>query len=85
MDYDRLSTLTANYVSSDIEFLVNEASRSALKEKSRITMQILEDVIKNTKPSVPLLELQKYEIIRAKMNGEKIEPKNERPRIGFKP
>lgn len=84
MDYDRLSSLTENYVSSDIEFLVNEASRSALKEKSRITMRILEDVIKNTKPSVPLLELQKYEIIRAKMNGEKIEPKNEKPRIGFK-
>lgn len=85
MDYDRLSTLTANYVSSDIEFLVNEASRLALKEKSRITMQILENIIKNTKPSVPLQELQKYETVRAKMNSEQTEQKNERPRIGFKP
>ncbi len=85
MDYDRLSTLTANYVSSDIEFLVNEASRVALKEKSRITMQILENIIKNTKPSVPLHELQKYETVRAKMNSEEKEQKNERPRIGFKP
>ena len=85
MDYDRLSTLTANYVSSDIEFLVNEASRLALKEKSRITMQILENIIKNTKPSVPLHELQKYETVRAKMNSEETEQKNERPRIGFKP
>jgi transitional endoplasmic reticulum ATPase len=85
MDYDRLSTLTANYVSSDIEFLVNEASRLALKEKSRITMQILENIIKNTKPSVPLHELQKYETVRAKMNSEQTEQKNERPRIGFKP
>ncbi len=85
MDYDRLSTLTANYVSSDIEFLVNEASRLALKEKSRITMKILENIIKNTKPSVPLHELQKYEIVRAKMNSEETEQKNERPRIGFKP
>jgi transitional endoplasmic reticulum ATPase len=85
MDYDRLSTLTANYVSSDIEFLVNEASRLALKDKSRITMQILENIIKNTKPSVPLHELQKYETVRAKMNSEQTEQKNERPRIGFKP
>ena len=84
MDYDKLSTLTANYVSSDIEFLVNEASRLALKEKSRITMQILENIIKNTKPSVPLHELQKYETVRAKMNSEQTEQKNERPRIGFK-
>lgn len=85
MDYDKLSTLTANYVSSDIEFLVNEASRLALKEKSRITMQILEKIIKNTKPSVPLHELQKYETVRAKMNSEQTEQRNERPRIGFKP
>jgi transitional endoplasmic reticulum ATPase len=83
MDYDKLSTLTANYVSSDIEFLVNEASRLALKEKSRITMHILENKIKNTKPSVPLHELQKYETVRVKMNSEPIEHKNERPRIGF--
>lgn len=84
MDYERLSTLTANFVSSDIEFLVNEASRFALKERSRITMSILENVIKSTKPSVPLHELQKYEAARAKMNSEVSEEKNERPRIGFK-
>lgn len=84
MNYDLLSILTANYVSSDIEFLVNEASRLALKEKSRITMQILENIIKNTKPSVPLHELQKYETVIAKMNSEQTEQKNERPRIGFK-
>jgi len=85
MDYDKLSTLTANYVSSDIEFLVNEASRLALKEKSRITMTILANIIKVTKPSVPLHELQKYETVRAKMNSENTEQKNDRPRIGFKP
>ncbi len=85
MDYDRLSKLTENYVSADIEFLVNEASRLALKSKSRISMKILEEVIKSTKPSVPLQELKKYEIIKAKMDGENIDQKNERPRIGFKP
>jgi transitional endoplasmic reticulum ATPase len=28
--------------------------------------------------------LKKYELIKAKMDGENIEQKNERPRIGFK-
>jgi len=84
IDYDQLATLTGNYVSADIEFLVNEASRLALKQKSRITMKILESTIKSTKPSVPLKELQKYEMVRAKMNSENTDQKNERPRIGFK-
>jgi transitional endoplasmic reticulum ATPase len=84
IDYDQLSKMTENYVSADIEFLVNEAARLALKNKSRITMKILEEVIKNSKPSVPLQELKKYEMIKAKIEGENIEQKNERPRIGFK-
>lgn len=83
MDYDQLSKWTENYVSADIEFLVNEASRLALKTKARISMKILEEIIKNTKPSVPLQELKKYETIKAKIDGENIEKKNERPRIGF--
>ena len=83
IDYDQLSKITENYVSADIEFLVNEAARLALKTKSRISMKILEEVIKNTKPSVPIQELKKYELIKAKMDGENIEQKNERPRIGF--
>ncbi len=85
IDYDRLSTLTKNFVSSDIEFLVNEASRFALKEKSRITMDILENIIENAEPSVPLTELQKYEVINSKMKFKVLEQKNERPKIGFKP
>lgn len=84
IDYDQLSKITEHYVSADIELLVNEASRLALKTKSRISMKILEEVIKNTKPSVPLQELKKYEVIKAKMDGENIEQKNERQRIGFK-
>jgi transitional endoplasmic reticulum ATPase len=84
IDYDRLATLTENYVSSDIEYLVNEASRTALKQKSRITMTIIESTIKLIKPSVPLQELLKYETIRAKMNSEVNDKKNNRNKIGFK-
>ena len=86
IDYDKLAHLTENYVSSDIkDSIVDIASREALKAKSRITMKILEDVIKKTKPSVTLQELQKHQQIKAKMDGENIEQKNDRPRIGFKP
>ncbi|MBX6360162.1 MAG: AAA family ATPase [Acidobacterium ailaaui] len=84
IDYDHLAELTEHYVSADIEFLVNEASRLALKTKSRISMKILEEVIHNTKPSVPLQELKKYELIKAKMDGENIAQKNDESRIGFK-
>lgn len=85
IDYDKLGILTENYVSSDIkDSIIDEASRQALKAKSRITMQILEEVIKKTRPSVSLQELKKHEQIKAKMEGENIEQNNERPRIGFK-
>ena len=85
LDYDRLAKLTENYISADItELIVSDAARLALKTKSRISMYILEQVIMNTKPSVPLQELKKYEVIKAKMDGENIVQKNERPRIGFK-
>ncbi|PGH39431.1 MAG: endonuclease [Candidatus Nephrothrix sp. EaCA] len=83
IDYACLSTLTEYYVSADIEFLANEASRLALKNKERISMKILEEAIKNVKPSVPLRELKKYEALRIKMSGETAEQKNKRPRIGF--
>jgi transitional endoplasmic reticulum ATPase len=84
IDYDKLADLTENYVSSDIkDSIIDIASREALKAKSRITMKILEEVIKKTKPSVTLQELKKHEQIKAKMNGENIEQKNDRPRIGF--
>lgn len=84
MDYEQLATLTEHYVSADIEFLVNEASRWALKEKARISMRILVEVIKNTKPSVSLAELSKYELIKTKIVGENVSETNKRPRIGFK-
>lgn len=84
IDYNKLATLTENYVSSDIkDLIVDGASRQALKIKSRISMSILEDIILNTKPSVPIQELKKYELMKAKMDGVVIEKKNDRPRVGF--
>ncbi len=87
IDYENLAKLTENYVAADIELLVNDASRNALKTKGRITMEILENVIKNTKPSVSASELNKYEELRKKMEGESnstINKTSERTIIGFK-
>jgi transitional endoplasmic reticulum ATPase len=83
IDYDRLSNLTENFVSSDIESIVNETTSIAMADDARITMDLLEKVIKSFKP-FPIEELQKYQTIKAKMDGENNELKNERPRIGFK-
>lgn len=90
MDYEKLALATDNYVAADIELIVNDASRYALKSKSRISMQILEDIIKNTKPSVSDAELKKYDDLNNKLLGLRKEDKkkknnnNDRPRIGFK-
>ncbi|WP_031428241.1 AAA family ATPase [Flavimarina sp. Hel_I_48] len=83
LNYSELAIATENYVSSDIKFLCDEASRKALKTKSRISKEILLNTINNNKPSIKLDELQSYIAIRAKMEGL-AENNNVRPRIGFK-
>ncbi len=84
IDYDLLANQTEHYVSADIELIVNDAARRALKEKARISMKILEEVIKGNKPSVPLSEIQKYQALRAKMEGEDdAQNPPERRHIGF--
>lgn len=81
IDYERLAELTKNYVSADIQLIVNDASRTALKAHSKITMELLTGAISRTKQSLSDGELQKYERIKAIMDGQKITP--ERPKIGF--
>lgn len=83
IDYEHLAELTQNYVSADLKLIVDDASRKALISKSKITQQLLEDVISATKPSLSEQEMQKYERINAEMKGEKVES-NKRPKIGFK-
>jgi len=68
--FSSLAQLTENYVSSDIKFIVDEASRSALKNKERITQQMLEDVIANTRPSIAYAEIQKYELLKEQLEAK---------------
>ena len=82
LDYEELAKATENYVSSDIKFLSDEASRKALKMKSRITKEILLETINSNRPSISLIELKSYESIKSKMEGIS-ENTNNRPSIGF--
>jgi len=68
IDFNKLAELTQNYVSSDISFLVNEASRSALKDRVEISQKHLEDAIKAYPPSISERQLRKYEIFKNNRN-----------------
>lgn len=81
LDYEKLAQLTDNFVSADIEMIVNDASRIALRNKGKITMAILEEVISKTKPSLSKNELDKYIKIKADIDGDIT--KKPRPRVGF--
>ena len=83
LDYHLLAEMTQGYVSADIQLIVNDASRNALRQHSKITMDLLKTAISSTRPSLNDNELRKYERIRAMMNGEEIKRPNDRPRIGF--
>ena len=83
LDYAVLAKATENFVSSDIKFLCDEASRKALKKKSRISKKILIETINSNRPSISLKELKNYIVIKAKMEGV-TENNNEGPKIGFK-
>jgi transitional endoplasmic reticulum ATPase len=82
IDYERLATMTENYVSGDIKFIVDEASRKVIREKTkRISMEILEFIIKNQRPTISLDMLRKYEILRNEIEGDNVS--KERRRVGF--
>lgn len=83
LDYHQLADMTQGYVSADIQLTVNDASRNALRQHSKITMELLKVAITNTAPSLSNNELRKYERIRAMMNGEEMKKSDDRPRIGF--
>ena len=64
LNYNNLAKMTENYVSSDIKFLIDEASRYALRLKARITEDIFDKIIQNTMPSISKKEIEKYENLR---------------------
>ncbi len=83
IDYDKLAQLTENYVSSDLDFISNKAAHSAAIQDTRITTEIVEDIIKSFKPSISKKVIDSYENSHQKFSEEETKDKHE-PRIGFK-
>jgi len=83
IDYERLSELTENYASGDIFLIVQKTSRILRKTRKRITQKLLEKVILEIIPSVSVSELEKYELIREKIENKASNKSEPRRPIGF--
>ena len=83
IDYEKLASLTENYVSSDITLIVDNAARKAFRNRTNyITMELLEEVIRESRPSISLEEIKEHEKIRDVFENRA--PKKEQRRtIGF--
>ena len=80
VDLSKLAELTDGYVSADIEKIVDDAKRIANRnEQDYLTMDTLEEAIKEMKPSVSKEVIKQHETIRDKFEGRK----QEFNRIGF--
>lgn len=84
LDYAAFAHSTENFVSSDIKFICDEASRKALKLEVRISEAIVMEVISSMKPSLSHTDLLTYEDIRNKMDGKEIDKIQKANKIGFK-
>lgn len=82
MDFNALADLTDGYIASDIAYIVNDTAMNAAFTRAVITQSLIEQTIRNTKPSVTKESLRIYDTLRAKMEGE--ERYNALPRIGYK-
>ena len=64
IDYEKLAQKTSVYVSSDITYIVNQASRIALEQRAQISQKHLEDAIAKIPPSISEKQLRKYEAFK---------------------
>lgn len=81
IDFVRLSELTANYVASDIAYIVNDAATRAFDEDIEISQNLLEMVIKENNPSVNQSDIKFYESIKADIENAS-KGQNRKP-VGF--
>ena len=84
IDYNKLSELTKNLVSSDIDFIVNKAAHAAAVLDKRISTKIIEEVIKTFKPSVSKSLIDSYNQAHKEFESEDNNTEIEKPKIGFK-
>ena len=79
IDYKHLASLTPNYIASDIAYVVNEAAARAAFSDTKISSDILEEVIAENKPSLTPSTINEYKKMKDKMEGLV----EQRRRIGF--
>ena len=84
IEYNKLSELTENLVSSDIDFIVNKAAHAAAVLDKRISTKIIEEVIKTFKPSVSKSLIDSYNQAHKEFESEDNNTEIEKPKIGFK-
>ena len=81
IDTDKLAKLTENYSSKELQFIIDEAAHVVYGEdKEYITMEVLEDVIRQHKPNLTKKDLEKFEQERRVFEGD---PNGGRKPIGF--
>lgn len=83
IDLDDIAGLTDGRVSSDIKFLVNEAARLAMKNKTKIGTPQLQEAVRNHAPSVSPEEIAKYETSRKRFESGREGKRDDRPTLGF--
>lgn len=85
IDYDKLADMTENYISADISLVIDKAARLAFRRKfDKITMALLEEAIKGTRPSLTIEQIKQHEAIRDRFMGLSTQKEKNRT-IGFKP
>ena len=70
INYSKLADLTNNIVSSDIKEIIDRASKMSAKDNTRISNDLLDQVIRLFRPSISLEVLKRYNDIRAKLEGK---------------
>jgi transitional endoplasmic reticulum ATPase len=89
IDIKTLAQMTEGFTSSDISFLVKESARNSFeaslqtedKHVVKISQDILEHVIQNTRPSVSSDEVNRYEKMRDEFERGR---NSHRPHVGFR-
>ena len=82
IDAEKLSDMSEGYIASDIAYVVNDAAMIAAYTDQDITEQLLEEAVRNTKPSLRPDALKIYDEIRQKMESNQRRNLT-RPAIGF--
>ena len=81
IDTDKLAKLTENYSSKELQFIVDEAAHMVYGEdKEYITMDVLEEVIRQHKPNLTKKDIEKFEQERYTFEGN---PNAGRRPVGF--